>query len=157
MRNDAALLVVFVSDEDDQSENFTSPSDFISWYTGRRFGNVFLASIVMQEDTVSVCDGTAYGTEAGHNYMEATNLLFGTVLDICAEAWTTGVTDATSQIEPYEKIELSHDPIESTITVFVGGSLYHDWHYDSTANAVVFDVVPAGGQLVEVAYVIKPS
>ena len=76
MRSDAALLVVFVSDEDDQSDNFTTPSDFISWYTGRRFGNVFLASVVMQDESTSLCEGPSYGTQVGERYMDATSLLF---------------------------------------------------------------------------------
>ena len=155
MRNDAALLVVFVSDEDDQSNNFTTPSDFISWYTGRRFGNVFLASVVMQDESTSLCDGPSYGTQVGERYMDATSLLFGTIVDICADDWTPGVTDATSQIEPYESIELSHTPVEQTIRVFVGGNPYTDWTYDAGLNTVFFTVVPDGGALVEVGYVIQ--
>lgn len=157
MRPDAALLVVFVSDEDDQSNAITGPADFIGWYTARRFGNVYLASIVMHDDAVTLCDPIASGSQTGQAYMDATNMLFGTVLDICADDWTPGVTDATSQIEPYEKIELTHPPVVSTIRVFVNGQISNDWYYTQSTNTVHFDVVPDGGSLVEVGYVVLES
>ena len=155
MRSDAALLVVFVSDEDDQSDIMSSATDFISWYAGRRFGNVFLASVVMLADDVSACAGGYSGSEVGLEYMNATNLLFGTIVDICSDDWTPGVTDATSQIQPYESIELSHVPVVPTIRVFVDTQIYHDWMYVESTNTIQFLVVPNGGSLVEVGYVIE--
>lgn len=157
MRPDAALLVVFVSDEDDQSDIMSSTSDFVSWYTARRYGNVFLASIVMQEEVDSICTSYSAGSQPGSAYMEVTNMVFGTVLDICSPDWTPGVTDATSQIEPYEFIELSHTPVKETIRVFVNGQLYNDWVYTEGTNSVDFIVIPDGGSLVEVGYVINQS
>ena len=154
MRDDAALLVVFVSDEEDQSTVLTTPDDFIAWYTSRRFGNVFLASIVMRETDVSMCISPSPGSSVGFAYMEATSLMFGTIVDICSDDWTPGVTDATSQIQPYELIELSHVPVVPTIRVFVDTQLYNDWMYVESTNTVQFLVVPAGGTLVEVGYVI---
>jgi hypothetical protein len=156
MRSDAALLIIFVSDEDDQSSIMGTVNEFVTWYLSRRFGNVFLASIVMQESGVSLCSDISPSSSVGERYMEATNLLFGTVVDICSEDWTAGVTDAASQIEPYESLELTHIPIEETIHVFVGGGLYWDWTYDDQNNTINFTVTPPGGQLVEVGYVIKP-
>lgn len=155
MRSDAALLVVFVSDEDDQSINISTAADFVTWYTARRFGNVFIASIVTQEASVSVCEEYTPGSQVGDRYMEATRLMFGTVLDICDEDWTPGVTDATAQIEPYEHIQLTHIPIEPTINVFINGSPSADWTYDPVTNTVHFTVMPPGGALVEVGYVIS--
>ena len=154
MRSDAALLVVFVSDEDDQSSLLSTSHDFVNWYSSRRFGNVFLASIVMQSEDESVCDGLTYGSSVGTEYMSATSLLFGTVVDICSEDWSAGVTDATTQIEPYEYIALSHIPVKETIRVFVDGQLYSDWIYVESSNSVDFLTIPPGGSLVEVGYVI---
>ena len=89
--------------------------------------------------------------------MEATDLLFGSNVDICAEDWSPGVTDATSQIEPYEKITLSKSPIKETIRVFIDGQLNHDWVYVESTNTVEFLVIPGGGSLVEVGYVISAT
>jgi hypothetical protein len=157
MRNDAALLVVFVSDEDDQSDIMSSSTDFISWYSGRRFGNVFLASIVMLADDISACEGPGSGSQVGLEYINATSLLFGTIVDICSDDWSPGVSDATTQIEPYESIVLSNTPVPETIRVFVSQSLYNDWYYDQNTNTVHFIVTPSGGALVEVGYVVDTS
>ena len=57
MRPDAGLLVVFVSDEEEQSDDhFTDVSDFISWYRSLRGGSVFVASIVNHDMSESLCD-----------------------------------------------------------------------------------------------------
>lgn len=157
MRSDAALLVVFVSDEDDQSDILSSSTDFVNWYAGRRFGNVFLASIVMLADDVSICPGGYSGSSVGTEYMSATTLLFGTIVDICSDDWTPGVTDATSQIEPYEFITLSKTPVADTIRVFVNQTLYSDWYYEQSTNTIYFTTIPDGGMLVEVGYVIDES
>ena len=125
MRPDAALLVVFVSDEDDQSSLLPTSHDFVNWYASRRFGNVFLASIVMQREEESVCEGLTYGSEPGVEYMAATSLLFGTTVDICDEDWSAGVTDATTQIEPYENIELTHIPVKENRYIFIKFSTKH--------------------------------
>jgi hypothetical protein len=84
--------------------------------------------------------------------MEATNYFGGVVVDICAEDWAPGVADASNQVEPYEFITLTHEPIEDSIRVFLDGALYYDWHYVSTDNTVYFDIIPAGNSLVEVGY-----
>ena len=84
--------------------------------------------------------------------MEATNLLGGTVVDICDEDWSPGVTDATHSVEPYEKIELTHKAEVDSIRVFVNGYLNHDWLYIESENTVYFTIVPSAGELVEVGY-----
>ena len=155
MRSDAALLVVFVSDEEDQSTNMSTVTEFLDWYVARRFGNVFLASIVNVDLADTVCTSTYPAEYVGERYIEATDRLFGAVVDICSDDWSPGVTDAAAQIEPIVTIELSHEPVPETIRVFVSGSLYHDWSYDASRRAVDFLVVPSGGELVEVGYVVK--
>ena len=90
--------------------------------------------------------------------MEATNFFGGVVVDICSEDWAPGVTDATSNVEPFEKIELTYVPVqEDTMRVFINGALNWDWHYDSTDNAVHFTVIPAAHDHVDVAYHYDPD
>ena len=89
--------------------------------------------------------------------MDATNALGGTIVDICDEDWAPGVTDATHSIDPYEKIELTHEPNDpNTIRVFIDGALTSDWYYSATDNAVHFTVIPSAGNLVEVGYLYTP-
>ena len=72
LRYDAALLVVFVSDEEEQSDDhFFSVDDYISWYMTQRAGSAYLSSIVNLPPAESLCNTTDMNT--GDRYIEATN------------------------------------------------------------------------------------
>ncbi len=153
MRPDAALLVVMVSDEEEQSDDhFVDIDDFKTWYGNQRNGSAFLSSIVNVQQADSVCDSVPSLINIGDRYMEATNYFGGIVVDICSEDWAPGVADASNQVEPHEFITLTHEAIQDSIRVFVNGLLYYDWHYSSADNTVYFDVIPPGNSLVEVGY-----
>lgn len=146
MRPEASLLVIFVSDEDDQSiPLFPFASDFVGWYSTLR-STVFLASVVV---STTDCEPLI-----GDRYIEATNQLGGVVVDICSDDWTPSIQAALQQVQPFEEWELSHVPYygEQGIFVFIDGSPSSDWHYDSSRNVVVFDVIPDGDDLVEITY-----
>jgi len=151
MRNDAALLVVFVSDEEDQSNQ--SVAEFVNYYTGLR-DHVFLASIVHLDPAESLCNGASYNT--GYNSIDATQQLGGVVVDICSEDWAPGVQDASAQVEPYEELKLTHRPIKNEIYVFINGVPNYDWYYVRSDNTVYFDIVPESNDLVEIAYPYLP-
>jgi len=159
MRPDAGLLVVFVSDEEEQSNvEYPNVSDFLSWYQMQRMGSVFMASVVNVGEPDSVCDHYVSTIDIGNRYMDATNMLGGTIVDICDEDWAPGVTDATHSIEPYEKLKLTHTPEDpNSIRVFINGSLNSDWYYSVTDNTVYFTVIPSAGELVEIGYLYEPE
>jgi hypothetical protein len=156
LRYDAALLVVFVSDEEEQSDDhFPTVDGFISWYQGLRSGSAYLSSIVNLDPSESLCNTNAYNN--GDRYIEATNHFAGQIVDICAEDWSAGVIDAATRLEPYEYIELTYEPIEESIRVFINGALNYDWYYSSTDNTIYFTVIPGGNDLVEVGYRYFPD
>ena len=160
MRPDAALLVVFVSDEEEQSDDFFPiVQDFNNWFGALRGGSAFVSSIVNVEQADSVCTSAPSPINIGDRYIEATNWFSGVIVDICADDWSPGVTDASAQIDPHEEWPLSHIPIESSIRVFIDTILQPgtDWFYDATTNTVQFTVVPGGGVLVEIGYIIDES
>tara|TARA_A100001515_G_scaffold30502_1_gene23792 strand:+ start:659 stop:1681 length:1023 start_codon:yes stop_codon:yes gene_type:complete len=154
MRHDAALLVVFVSDEEEQSDDhFVNLLDFTNWYGGLRNGSVYLASINNVAKADSVCAKTPSSLDIGHRYMDAVNHFGGTIVDICSEDWSAGVTDASTRIEPYESLELTHVPSDiDSIRVFINGSLSWNWYYEPTDNTVYFTIIPGADDLVEIAY-----
>lgn len=150
MRDDAALLVVFVSDEEDQSN--VTVNTFNSWYMIQR-PHVFLASIVNLPPAESLCNNNGYNN--GDRYIEATNHFNGTVVDICSDDWSPGVIDASVQIQPHEFWDLSHSPIANTVRVFFDRVLIEvGWSYDAALNRVVFDTPPPPGVLVEIGYIL---
>ena len=160
LRPDAGLLVVFVSDEEEQSNRdfaFTNPGllDFINWYGSQR-QSVFMASIVNVDPTENECDGTVALPFIGQRYMAATNAFGGVIVDICSDDWAPGVQAATTQIEPYEEWELTFTPIEDTLIVFADSVEMSDldWTYNFLTNSVEFLVLPLEGTHIEIGYVI---
>ena len=151
MRKEAALLVVFVSDEEDQSNQ--TAAEFVNYYTGLR-DHVFLASIVHLPPAESLCNLTSYNT--GYNSIDATQQLGGVVVDICSEDWAPGVQDASEQVEPYEELKLTYRPIKNEMYVFINGVPNYDWHYVRSDNTIYFDIIPESNDLVEVAYPYVP-
>ena len=149
MRHDAALLVVFVADEEDQSS--MTVAEFTTWYSNAR-QNVYLASIVNVDPADSLCP-QGNPVFIGYNSMEATRYFGGVIVDICSDDWSPGVTDASIQVEPYESYELSHIPTDmDSIRVFIDGVPNNDWHFVRTENVIYFDIIPEPGVLVEMAY-----
>ena len=161
LRDDAGLLVVFVSDEEEQSNHHFNNSarglqDFINWYAAQR-NSVFLASIVNLPPAESLCNQNHHGIYIGQRYIDATNYFGGTVVDICSTDWAPGVQAAATQVQPYDSWELTHAPIEDTLIVFVDFVEFTDWTYDVLSNRVNFDITPPEGSLVEIGYVIDYS
>ena len=153
LRPEAGLLVVFVSDEEEQSDiEYPMTSNFLSWYGSLRMGSVFMASVVNVAAEDSVCDHYFSPIDIGDRYMEATHALGGFVVDICSEDWSPGVTDAAHSIEPIEEVVLTHKAEADSIRVFINGSLDHNWVYSATYNTIYFTTIPTAGQLVEVGY-----
>ena len=152
LRPDAALLIVFVSDEDEQSQSyFGSTHQFVSWISGYRH-SVFLASIINLDPSISLCERSSV-INNGDEYIDATNHFNGQIIDICDEDWSAGVADASNQIAPHEYWDLALQPLyDDRIYVFVDGVPYTDWYYEPAENRVYFTVIPEGGALVEVAY-----
>ena len=161
MRNDAALLVVFVSDEDDQSGvsqlNLSPVSDFTTWISGFR-STFHITSIVHLPPAESQCNNN--NTNVGDRYIDATNFFGGTVVDICTSDWSAGITEASLTVEPYEQYQLSKRvKYPQYLQVFYNGVPAHpdEWRYDSATNTVKFNPLPRGGVLVEIAYYYQPT
>ena len=150
MRRSAALLVVFVSDEDEQSS--MSVSDFNMWYDVQRT-NTYMSSIVNVDIAESACIYPSKNN-VGHRYIDSTNYFNGNIIDICSSDWSAGVAEATSKVEPIESLELTHEPDIDSIVVFIDGLPNLDWHYDETTNTLYFDVTPLESAFVEVGYAV---
>ena len=157
VRPDAGLLVVFVSDEQEQSDDhFVDVPDFITWYRSLRGGSVFLASIVNHDASESVCLTTPNPIDVGTRYMDATAAFSGNVIDICADDWTSGVADAAASVEPHEAWILTHEAVADSVRVFINGVVQDagmtTWTYSEIDNTVYFHTIPAGSSLVEIGY-----
>lgn len=157
MRQDASLLIVFVSDEDEQSTNrYPTVSSFTSWMSGIRT-DFHITSIVHYEVPISMCNVSSVAV--GDRYLEAVDLTGGTKIDICTDDWAAGITEALDQIEPYEYYDLTK-PVRypQYLQIFYDGRPAHpdEWRFDAAQNRVYFNTLPSGGVLVEIAYYYMP-
>ncbi len=145
MRPSAALLVVFVSDEEEQSD--WEIQDF-AMYLKQTRSLTFVTSIVGLES------GGNCGDQQGLRYLDLAREFNGIEIDICSSDWSQGVEEASKEFEPIDYLELTEIPQEGSIVVFLDGvpAPITNWQYDSSTNAVYFLVVPDDGVLVEVAY-----
>jgi hypothetical protein len=145
MRHSAALLVIFVSDEEEQST--WEVQDFADYLRTTR-SLTFVTSIVGLEA------GGGCGDQEGLRYMDLAREFSGLEIDICSSDWSQGVEEASKEFEPIDMLQLSEIPESGSIVVFIDGipQLESDWYYDVTTNAVYFTVIPGDGTLVEVAY-----
>lgn len=156
MRNDAAILTVFVSDEEEQSQTyFSNTSSFLSWYSNLR-QYAYVSSVVNLPASETVCPGTHNPNYVGYEYMLTANYFNGSIIDICSTDWSNGVLAASNQITPLEYYDLTKTPLETNyIYVFVNGEYYYDWYYQQNENRIYFSILPEGSALVEIAYYIQ--
>ena len=145
MRPSAALLVIFVSDEEEQST--WEVQDFAGYLRSTR-SLTFITSIVGLEG------GGVCGDQEGLRYIDLAREFNGLEIDICSSDWSQGVEEASKEFEPIESLQLSEIPEPGSIVVFIDGvpQLETDWYYDGATNTVYFIVLPGDGTLVEVAY-----
>jgi hypothetical protein len=158
MRQDASLLIVFVSDEDEQSiTRFPIVPNFIDWISSQR-SDFHITSIVHYQQYVSLCNYNPIAV--GDRYLEAVDLTGGTKIDICTDDWSAGITEALNQVEPYEYYDLSKRvKYPQYLQVFYDGRPAHpdEWRYDDVNNRVFFNPPPDGNVLVEIAYYYQPT
>jgi len=151
MRHDAALLIVFVSDEEEQST--WQVSEFASYLRMTR-SLTFITSIVGQESSEGWYGEC--GDQPGLRYLDLARGFSGIEIDICSSDWSQGVEEASKEFEPIDSIDLTEIPLDGSIVVFLDGvpTVSSDWQYDVSTNTVYFLVVPDDGVLVEIAYFI---
>ena len=158
MRQDASLLIVFVSDEDEQSFNrYPTTTLFLDWLNTKR-SDIHITSIVHFPLNLSQCNNSS--VMVGDRYLEAVDLTGGTKIDICTDDWSAGITEALNQVEPYNHYELSKRvKYPQYLQVFYDGRPVHpdEWRYDAASNTVWFNPLPDANVLVEIAYYYQPT
>lgn len=161
LREDAALEIVMLSDEEDQS---TAPPDFyVDFFKSiKGFANEnFLHVHSIVGDKGSGCgdpEGTETSAGAGDRYIYVSEQTNGIVESICNDSFA----DALSQIGELAfglKVQffLSRVGDPSTITVTVAGvECSSGWTYDPPSNSIIFDLdglcMPDEGDEIRIEY-----
>ena len=150
MRHDVALLIIFVSDENDSSS--LNSTQFIQWVQYQR-DEVYITSIVNVDTTTSLCPNSYGMWDIGTDYMDVANHFSGIIIDICETDWTAGVTQAAQQVHLIDEIQLDHTPVDiDHIEVLVDNVIWTDWSWDEPNNKIIFSVMPPEGSIITVSY-----
>tara|TARA_Y100001970_G_scaffold293059_2_gene437474 strand:+ start:760 stop:2334 length:1575 start_codon:yes stop_codon:yes gene_type:complete len=151
LRDDAKLVVIYLSDEDDFST--VSPSTMAGRLASLKTSTEFSVAHAVAGDVPGGCTSNG-GAQAGNDYYDLVNLTGGTFLSICAEDWGTPMEELARESLAVSAFYLSDQPIEDTISVEVDGAISSDWSYDPSINAVVFSVIPPEGSEISVDYAV---
>jgi hypothetical protein len=150
LRDEAALVVLFVSDEDDHSPD--AVETYVQWAQQLKGVNqpqrATFYAIAPPEDG---CD-TAGG--AGTRYAEATARTGGEVVSVCAPDYRPLLRAvADKAFSAQTRFPLSDLPTPGTLVVEVDGTrVTTGWSYDGATNSVVFSNVPAPGARISITY-----
>ncbi len=150
LREEAALAVVFVGDEDDHSAD--EVDTYVTWLRtvkgANQPGRVVIFALA---PTGSGCS-TAGGV--GTRYEEAVDATGGEVLSICSADYGPLLSSVANRaFSPQDTFPLSGIPDGTGIEVFIDGvAQTAGWSYDAEDNQVVFTTIPPPGARIEIQY-----
>ena len=162
-RPDARLVVVYVSDEPDFSDNTSSwhgggsatmtPTDYANSLISLKSSSELIVAHAIAGDYPSGCTANG-GAQFGEGYYEVVSLLGGTFMSICAADWSVTMDTLARDSIALTSFPLSEDPIEDSIEVKVNGYVHTGWVYDVTTNALTLDTAPSEGSSIDITYAI---
>ncbi len=154
VRDDAFLVLVYVSDEQDQSANSVESYIDTLFDLKAKRGQLKTYSIVTQN-----IDPNKRWETLGTRYVEATNLTNGVAADIHQDFYQTLTDMGGSILDLLDTFPLSGAPINGDIRITVNGNeVNQGWTYDASNHSIRFDAnaIPNAGSIV-IAYYQKCS
>jgi len=156
-RNDATLVVIYVSDEPDFSlGTWTSYTSFFDTLKPdidrmRHFG------VIGDHPSGCIYNNGFYQRSVGFGsgYYDMTQRYSGEWYSICAADWGNQMQDLADTVSTRRTFTLDEpDPIEDSIVVLVNGQTATGWSYDPVGNAVIFEesAVPEANQTITIEY-----
>lgn len=159
LREDAALEIIFVSDEDDYSTaSLNFYVDFFKNIKGFRNEGQFHAHAIVgvENGRARACEGRGGAADAGSRYVEVANRTNGELFSICDDNFGPPLRELGNQAFGLPvQFFLSRPAIRNTVQVSVEGMRRNDgWQFDDASNSVVFDeaTVPQPGETIQVDY-----
>jgi len=148
-RDGADKLLIFVSDEDEQS---SIPTNIFYDWLRSEFSEVQqdVVTIVLTEE--STCD-SSYTNMIGTKYIELSTRFYKEAVDLCSD-WSLWLADSTFLVGIVDEIPLTRIPVIESLVVYLNGTEITEWNYDAAANMILLDFEPSPGDLIEVGYVI---
>lgn len=152
MRTDATLVTIFMSDE--QNWGLINESDVVTVVDVLKPGMFVPYAII--GDVPGGCSNWPLHAQPGYGYHNLIQHYNSQWWSICDNDWGTQLEEMAQNISIQTVFELdSEDPHVDTIRVWINGQTQSaGWEYDSTLNAVVFELeeAPEPGDTIEVGY-----
>ena len=146
LRTPAGLRVIFVSDEDDQSDN--PVTNYVATFQ----------SVKASPDHVVLCAITCLPTP---RYEDAVVMTSGAAIDLCEPDWAEYLPDlAQLAMTWHDTFPLNTEPLPESIQVHIDGvPAYVGWSYEAGVNAILFepDYLPDDGDVIDVYYHVPES
>jgi hypothetical protein len=155
-RADSKLVVIYVSDEPDFAERFTTMTwlQFADDLKSQRSSNALVSAHAVAGDYPSGCS-TSFGyAQFGSGYYDVVTELGGEYMSICATDWGNQMDTLARETIASSIYYLGSNPIEPTIEVVVNGIIVTNWEYDEILNAIVFDTAPAEKSITDITYAL---
>ena len=146
-REDAALSVVIVSDEDDRSP--LTEIEYNDYFFSIKDPDLFFFH------SITGVDLSCTSTEVGLRYISQSVMTGGNVLDICGSWGNNLTTLANSNYIIKEVYPLTKTAVRGTVEVFLDGApLGTGWHYDAGSNSVILEdkSLVVGDEMFQVMY-----
>ncbi len=159
MRSTSRLVVVYVSDEPDHSDNTWGTggsstmtySDYSASLRSLKSSSDLVVAHAISGDYPSGCTANG-GAEFGEGYYDVVSDLSGTFMSICASDWSSTMDTLARDSISMLGFPLTEVAIEDTVSVKVNGILASDWYYEASSNTVIFNIAPADGSDIEITY-----
>jgi hypothetical protein len=164
LRDSARLVLIFLSDENDQSDmSLDFYRDFFQALKGAR-NHERLDATAVTGDTPGGCSGPGGVAEDCARYVQLAAQTGGVFQSICTDDWVTALEGiGLASFAPRREFPLSRPAVESTLVVRVDGAVVDraacpgcagGFSYYADTHAVYFGdgTVPARGAVVEVTY-----
>lgn len=148
LREDAYLVVVIVSDEEDQSSRNVSHYVERLRSTKTNEGMVKVFSIVNTEDT------SAKYESKGIRYMSASNATNGAVADINGDFYQILTDFGSDIVNLLDSFTMANTITGNNILVTVNGIATTEFSFDQTANSIKFNsgFIPTAASEIKVTY-----
>lgn len=161
LRQDAYLALIFISDEEDQSNN--TVDFYVNYFLaikGFRNTNLFSASAIVG-DAPGGCGG--FQADAGLRYISVADRTGGIFESICTSDWSSSLQNLGLSVFGYKsRFFLGNQPVSGTVEVEVDGVVVAAtaasgqirWAYDPATNSVNFTpfAIPEPGSQIIVRY-----
>ena len=157
LRDDAKLIIVFVSDEKDWSSK--TDAAYVTHFNSLKSSESMIVTHAVVGDAPSGCSlSTSSWTSAdyGEGYIEVAALTGGEFVSICSLDWGADLETLAHDSILDSSFELSDIPFEESITVEVDGISVTEWTYNILENSVNFTGghIPPAESTIEINYSI---